>query len=88
MGQSTPIKFGEKELSALNARADAVSKRDASAWEEAVDWDVSEIAALCAPLSGEWRQRPSSIDLRAADPKRAARLRVAWLAPGAAEPQR
>lgn len=39
MGQSTPIKFGEAELSAVNARrADALSNRDASAWDEAIDW--------------------------------------------------
>ena len=40
MGQSTAIKFGEKELSALNARADVLAQRDASAWEEALDWGV------------------------------------------------
>lgn len=52
MGQSTAIKFGEKELSALNARADARSKRDASAWEESVDWGVPDYSTLCA---SEWR---------------------------------
>jgi len=52
VGQSTAIQFGEKELSALNARADALSKRDANAWEEAVDWGVPDCATLCA---SEWR---------------------------------
>ena len=52
MGQSTAIKFGEKELSALNARADARAKRDASAWEEAVDWGVPDCSTLWA---AEWR---------------------------------
>jgi len=56
MGQSTAIKFGEKELSALNARADALSKRDASAWEEAVDWGVPDYSTLCA---SEWRMATS-----------------------------
>ena len=52
MGQSTVIEFGEKELSALNARADALSKRDASAWEESVDWGDPDCSTLCA---FEWR---------------------------------
>ena len=52
MGQSTAIKFGEKELSALNAKADALSKRDANAWDEAVDWGVPDCGSLCAY---EWR---------------------------------
>jgi hypothetical protein len=52
MGQSAAIKFGEKELSALNAKADALSKRDASDWEEAVDWCVPDCSTLCA---SEWR---------------------------------
>ena len=52
MGQSTAIKFGEKELSALNARADARSQRDANDWEEAVDWGVPDCSTLCA---SEWR---------------------------------
>lgn len=52
MGQSTAVKFGEKELSALNAREDARSKRDASAWEEFVDWGVPDCSTLFA---SEWR---------------------------------
>ncbi len=52
MGQSTAIKFGEKEFSALNARADVLSQRDASAWEEAVEWGVPDYSNLCA---FEWR---------------------------------
>jgi hypothetical protein len=49
---STAIKFVERELSALNAQADALSKRDASAWEEAVDWGVPDCGTLCL---SEWR---------------------------------
>lgn len=56
MGQANPIKFGEKELSALNAKADASSNRDASAWEEAVDWGVSDCSTLC---TFEWRMATS-----------------------------
>jgi hypothetical protein len=52
MGQSTAIKFGEKDLSAANARADARSMRDASTWEESVDWGVFDGSILCA---SEWR---------------------------------
>jgi hypothetical protein len=52
MGQSTAIKFGEKELWALNARADASSIGDASAWEEAIDWGVPDCGTLSA---SEWR---------------------------------
>ena len=52
MGQSIAIKFGEQELSTLNARAEALSKRDASAWEEAIDWGVPDYSSLCA---SEWR---------------------------------
>jgi len=52
VGQPTAIQFGEKELSAVNARADALSKRDASAWEEAVEWVVPDCGTLCA---AEWR---------------------------------
>jgi hypothetical protein len=52
MGQSTAIKFGEKEFLALNARADARSMLDASDWEEAVDWGVPDCGTLCA---AEWR---------------------------------
>ena len=52
MGQSTAIEFGEKELLALNARADALSKQEASAWEEAIDWGVPDYSTLSA---SEWR---------------------------------
>lgn len=48
MGQSTPIKFGEKELSALNAKADALAKRSAEDWEEAVDWGIPDCSAICS----------------------------------------
>ena len=52
MDLSTAVNFGEKELSALNAKADALSKRDASAWDEAVDWGVPDCSTLCP---SEWR---------------------------------
>jgi hypothetical protein len=52
VGKSTAVKFGESELSALNARADALSNRDANAWEEAVDWGVPDCSTLCP---SEWR---------------------------------
>ena len=56
MGQSTAIKFGESELAALNARADEMSMRDASAWDEAIDWGVPD----CGPLhAAEWRMAVS-----------------------------
>ena len=44
--------FGERYLSALNAKAEALALRDASAWEEAVDWGISDRSTLCA---SEWR---------------------------------
>jgi len=56
MDQSTAMKFGEKELSALNARADVLSQRDANDWEEAVDWGVPDCNNLCA---SEWRMATS-----------------------------
>ena len=46
------VKFGEKELSELNAKADALSNRDADAWQEAVDWGVPDCSTLCP---SEWR---------------------------------
>ena len=52
MGQSTAIKFGEKELSALNVRANVLSQRDANDWEGAVDWGVPDRSNLFA---SEWR---------------------------------
>lgn len=42
----------EEMLSALNAKAEALSMRDANAWDEAVDWGVPDYDALGAP---EWR---------------------------------
>ena len=42
----------ERHLSALNAKAEASSMRDASAWDEAVDWGTPDCSTLCAP---EWR---------------------------------
>jgi len=50
--QSNAIKIGEKELWALDARADALSMRDASDWEEAIDWGVPDCGTLSAY---EWR---------------------------------
>jgi len=32
----------EKHLSALNAKAEALSMRDATAWDEAVDWGAPD----------------------------------------------
>jgi hypothetical protein len=49
---STAVSFREKELSELNAKADALSNRDASHWGEAVDWGVPDCATLCP---SEWR---------------------------------
>lgn len=52
MGQATRITFEEDELSALNAKANALAKRDVGDWEEAVDWGVPDYTTLCAL---EWR---------------------------------
>jgi hypothetical protein len=41
----------ERQLAALNAKADTVSMRDADAWDEAIDWGVPEYGALCP---SEW----------------------------------
>jgi hypothetical protein len=49
---TTISNFGEKELSALNAKADVLAMRDANAWDEAVDWGVPDYNESC-PL--EWR---------------------------------
>jgi hypothetical protein len=32
----------ERQLSALNAKAEALSMRDATAWDEAVDWGAPD----------------------------------------------
>jgi hypothetical protein len=42
----------ERHLSALNAKEAALSTRDASAWEEAIDWGTPDCSMLCA---SEWR---------------------------------
>ena len=42
----------ERHLCVLNAKAEALSIRDASAWEEAIDWGTPDRSALCA---SEWR---------------------------------
>ena len=52
MNQAAVVDFGEKELAALNARADALCLRDATDWEEAVDWGVPDCTDL---RPGEWR---------------------------------
>jgi hypothetical protein len=39
--------FGENELAALNAKADALSVLDESNWEEAIDWGTHDFGALC-----------------------------------------
>ncbi len=43
---------GEDLLSALNAKVEALSLRDASAWDEAIDWGVPDYSTLCP---SEWR---------------------------------
>jgi hypothetical protein len=48
----TTSSFGEKELSALNAKADVLAMRDANVWDEAVDWGLPDYHESC-PL--EWR---------------------------------
>ena len=40
------VHFGERELAALNARAEAMSLNDANTWDEAVDWGVPDYKAL------------------------------------------
>ena len=52
MNVTTQSSFGERELSALNARVVALSLRDADDWDEAIDWGVPDVATNC-PL--EWR---------------------------------
>ena len=52
MDLSTAPNFERNELSALNAQADVLPKRDASAWEEALDWGVPECSSF-GP--SEWR---------------------------------
>ena len=42
----------ERHLSALNAKEEALSIRDASDWEEAIDWGIPDCSALGA---SEWR---------------------------------
>ena len=42
----------ETQLSALNAKAEAMSMMDASAWEEAIDWGVPDYSTLCP---SEWQ---------------------------------
>ena len=52
MGLTSTSDFGESRLSALNAKAEALSMRDASAWEEAIDWGTPDFGTLYA---SEWR---------------------------------
>jgi hypothetical protein len=52
MGLTSISDLGERQLSALNAKAEALSIRDASAWEEAIDWGAPDCSTLCA---SEWR---------------------------------
>jgi hypothetical protein len=39
---------GERHLSALNAKAEALAQGDASDWDEAVDWGTPDCSRLCA----------------------------------------
>ena len=59
MGQLTAYKFAEMRLVALNARADALSKQDVSAWEEAIDWGVPD----CSTLSASERRMATAPEL-------------------------
>jgi hypothetical protein len=52
MGLTCTNDYQEKQLSALNAKAEALSMRDASDWEEAIDWGVPDFATLCP---ADWR---------------------------------
>jgi hypothetical protein len=52
MNLTTNSSFGEKELSALNARADALATMDANAWDEAIDWGAPDYRNSCP---SEWR---------------------------------
>jgi hypothetical protein len=56
MGQSAANRSGEMELAALNAREAALSKRDTSDWEEAIDWGAPDCGTLCASV---WRTATS-----------------------------
>ncbi len=52
MNLSIAVEIGETELSMPETEADASWKRDASAWEEAVDWGVPDCSTL---WPSEWR---------------------------------
>jgi hypothetical protein len=52
MNQKISSQSREDLLSALNARAEALSIRDASAWDEAIDWGTPDFSTLCP---SEWR---------------------------------
>ena len=56
MNRAHAVEIRENELAAINARADALSLRDASDWEEAIDWGVPDYGGL-QPI--EWRTMPS-----------------------------
>lgn len=51
----TTSDFKERRLSELNARAEAMSMRDASDWEEAIDWGAPDYRTVCPVSSREWR---------------------------------
>ena len=44
--------YRERHLCAPNAKEEALSTRDAIAWEEAIDWGTPDCSTLCA---SEWR---------------------------------
>lgn len=52
MSPTTTDDREEKQLSALNAKAEAMSMMDESAWEEAIDWGAPDYSTLCP---SEWR---------------------------------
>ena len=60
MGLATDVKFGEKELSALNAKADALSDARCDASGRSRRLGVSS-AAPCVPPSGEFRRRTTIV---------------------------
>jgi len=60
-GSEDQRRFWEDLLSALNAKVEALSLRDASAWDEAIDWGVPT-TARCVRRSGDRSRAPSSID--------------------------
>ena len=51
----TTSDFKERKLLELNAKAEAMSMRDASDWEEAIDWGAPDYRTVCPVSPLEWR---------------------------------